>query len=110
MDLSARAGILVDLDQRLTFFGISLPWLAVVLIYIGALLFFVYLAARRRMGSDRIHPLSKGQALAGMLMLSILLVGGIWEQNSYDVLQIVALYLMVDRVDFRDTDGDAGPG
>ncbi len=91
-----RAGILVDLDQRLTFFGISLPWLAVVLIYIGSLLFFVYLAARRRMGSDRIHPLSKGQAIAGMLMLSILLVGGIWEQNAYDVLQIIAvLYLMV---------------
>ena len=46
----SRASILVDLDQRLSFFGISLPWLAVVLIYIAAVLFFVYLAARRRMG------------------------------------------------------------
>jgi hypothetical protein len=91
----SRSSILVDLDMRLSFYGISLPWLAVVLIYIGATLFFVYLGARRRMRSERIHPLSKVQAVAAMLTLSILLVGGIWKQESYDVLQIVALYFLV---------------
>jgi hypothetical protein len=91
----SRSSILVDLDQRLSFFGVSLPWLAVVLIYIGATLFFVFLAARRRMASDRIHPLSKVQAIAAMLTLSILLVGGIWKQESYDILQIIALYFLV---------------
>src|SRR5262249_34042989 len=80
---------------RLSFFGVSLPWLAVVLIYIGATLFFVFLASRRRMASDRIHPLSKVQAIAAMLTLSILLVGGIWKQESYDILQIIALYFLV---------------
>ena len=57
----SRSSLLVDLDQRLSLFGISLPWLAVVLIYIAAILFFIYLAARRRMASERIHPLSKVQ-------------------------------------------------
>ena len=90
-----RSSILVDLDMRLSFYGISLPWLAVVLIYIGATLFFVYLGARRRMRSERIHPLSKVQAVAAMLTLSILLLGGIWRQPSYDVLQVVALYFLV---------------
>jgi hypothetical protein len=93
--LLSRASILVDLDQRLSFFGVSLPWLAVMLIYISAALFFVYLAARRRMGSERIHPLSKAQGVAGVVTISILCVGGIWQQESYDVLQIVALYFLV---------------
>ena len=93
--IMGRTGTLVDLDQRLTFFGISLPWLAVVLIYIAAVLFYVYLAARRRISSERMHPLSKAQALAWMLTLSILLVGGIWQQDSYDVMQVVALYFLV---------------
>jgi hypothetical protein len=91
----SRSSILVDLDQRLPLFGISLPWLAVALIYIGAALFFVYLAARRRIGSDRIHPLTKVQAIAAMVTLSMLLVGGIWKQESYDILQVVALYFLV---------------
>ena len=81
-----------------------------VLIYIAALLFFVYLAARRRMGSDRIHPLSKVQAIAGMLTLSILLVGGIWKQDSYDVLAGRRALLSGGRVDLRDADGDSDPG
>ena len=67
---------LFDDDARLTFFGASLPWLAVVLFYVGGLLFFIYLAARRRMGEERIHPLSKPQAIAALTSLSVLLLGG----------------------------------
>ena len=90
-----RAGVLADMDQRLSFFGISLPWLVVVLLYIFSTLFFLYLAARRRMGSERIHPLSKAQGLAAVLTISILSVGGIWKQEAYDLLQVVALYFLV---------------
>ena len=85
----SRSSLLVDLDQRLSFFGVSLPWLAVMLIYIAAILFFVFLAALRRMASDRIHPLSKAQGIAAMLTLSVLLLGGIWKQESYDILQVL---------------------
>ncbi len=95
MRVIGRAGQLVDMDQQLLFFGISLPWLAVALLYIFSALFFLYLAARRRMGSERIHPLSKAQGLAAVLTISILCLGGIWKQQSYDVLQVVALYFLV---------------
>ncbi len=47
------------------------------------------------MGSDRIHPLSKVQGIAAVLATSILCVGGIWKQESYDVLEVVALYFLV---------------
>jgi hypothetical protein len=90
-----RVQILADPDLQLKFFGIELPWLAVILIYISAALFFIYLAARRRMGSDRIHPLSKIQGIGAVLATSVLCVGGIWKQESYDLLEIVALYFLV---------------
>jgi hypothetical protein len=95
LNVVSRVRVTVDMDQRLSFFGVSLPWLAVTLIYISAALFFLYLAARRRMGSERIHPLSKAQGLAAVLTISILCVGGIWKQESYDILQVVALYFLV---------------
>ena len=87
-----RPGTLIDLEFRLKFFGTSLPWLPVVLIYITGLLFFVYLAVRRRMGSERIHPLSKRQGIAAVTTISVLAVGGIWKQESYDVLEVVAVF------------------
>jgi hypothetical protein len=86
---------LFDEDARLTFFKASLPWLTVVLIYVGALLFFIYLAARRRMGEERIHPFSKPQAIAALTALSVLLLGGIWQREKNGVLEIVVLYLLV---------------
>ena len=87
---------LFDDDARLTFFGVSLPWLAVVLFYVGGLLFFIYLAARRRMGEERIHPLSKSQAIAALTSLSVLVLGGLWKtEDDERVLEIVVLYLLV---------------
>jgi hypothetical protein len=47
------------------------------------------------MGSERIHPLSKIQGIAAVLTTSILCVGGIWQQQSYDILEVVALYFLV---------------
>jgi hypothetical protein len=91
----SRSAALVDMDLRLTFYGVALPWLAVVLMNVAPVLFFIYLAARRTMGSERIHPLSKIQAIAALATLSFLLVGTIWKLEEFAALQIVALYLLV---------------
>jgi hypothetical protein len=86
---------LFDEDGRLTLFNYSLPWLAVVLLYVAYVLFFLYLASRRKMGVERIHALSKPQGIAALSSLSILLLGGVWERDYYGVLEISALYLLV---------------
>ncbi len=82
-------------DQRMSFYGLSLPWLPVVLIYQLPILFFILLASRRKMQSARLHPLSRPQAIAAMVTCSALVLGGIWKQESYDVLEMVGLYLLV---------------
>jgi hypothetical protein len=90
-----RAARLVDYDLHLSFYGISLPWLAFVIIYIAAVLFFIYLACLRKMTSERIHALSKPQALAAIATLSFLLLGGVWGHDSDGTLELIALYLLV---------------
>jgi hypothetical protein len=90
-----RSAALVDMDLRLTFFGISLPWLAVVLLHQAVVLYFIYLAARRKMGSERIHPLSKPQAIAALASLAVLLVGTIWRREEFVTLEIATIYLLV---------------
>src|SRR5262245_23460129 len=86
---------LVEGERRLSFFGVSLPWLPVVLLYQMPLLLFLFLSARRKMESARMHPLSKPQAMAAMLTCAILVLGGIWKQEYPEILAIVALYLLV---------------
>jgi hypothetical protein len=90
-----RSAALVDMDLRLTFFGISLPWLAVVLLHLAVVLYFIYLAARRKMGSERIHPLSKPQGIAALASLAVLLVGTIWRRGEFVTLEIATIYLLV---------------
>jgi hypothetical protein len=83
---------LVDNDNRLSFFGQSLPWLAVVLIYATCLLFFVFLATRRRIHSDRLHAFSKCQALGAFGTLAVVGLGGIWGIADTDIAAMVLLY------------------
>lgn len=85
----------LDAEPRLEFFGISLPWLAVVLLNLFPLLFFIYLAARRKMDSERIHPFSKPQGIAAIATLSALVVGGIWSLQDADWLAITVLYVLM---------------
>jgi hypothetical protein len=85
----------VEGDRRLSFYGLSLPWVPVVLIYQVPFLFYIFLAARRKMESARLHPLSKLQAIAAMLTFAALILGGIWRQEAHEVLEVVALYLLV---------------
>ena len=81
--------------MRLHFYGISLPWLTVVLLHVAAILYFTYVATRRKMGSERIHPLSKPQSIAGLVTAAALLVGTIWRREEFVVLEFVTLYLLV---------------
>jgi hypothetical protein len=86
---------LVESDRRLSFYGFSLPWLPVVLLCQMPVLFFIFLAARRKMESARLHSLSKLQAIAAMTTSAALVLGAIWKQDNPEILEIVALYLLV---------------
>jgi hypothetical protein len=90
-----RIAALVEGDPRLDFFGISLPWLAVVLLYQFAALFFVYLASKRKMHSERSHPFSKTQALGAMTVLGLLILGGIWGLTDFAEAGLAILYVLV---------------
>ena len=68
-------------ERRLDFFGLSLPWLPVVLIYQLPLLFFLLLASTRKMRSARLHPLSKPQSIAAMVTCAAMVLGGIWKRE-----------------------------
>jgi hypothetical protein len=85
---------MVEHDNRLGFFGLSLPWLPVVLLYQLPLLFFILLASTRKMESARLHALSKPQGIVAMLVFSTLVVGGIWRKDDYEIYEIAALYLL----------------
>ncbi len=85
---------MVEHDHRLSFFGLSLPWLPVVLLYQLPLLFFILLASTRKMESGRLHALSKPQGIVAMLVFSTLVLGGIWRKDFYEIYEIAALYLL----------------
>ncbi len=85
----------VESEYRLRFFGIPLPWLPVILLYEVPMLFFLLLAATRKIESQRLHSLSKPQAIAAMLTFAMLTLGGIWRQENYQYFQIASLYLLV---------------
>jgi hypothetical protein len=91
----APTSLLFDEEARLNFFGVSMPWLTVVLLYQAPILLFIFLAARRKMASERIHPLSKPQAVGALALLGVLVPGGIWGEPDHDVLMIIALYALV---------------
>lgn len=84
----------VEGDSRLSFFGLSLPWLPVVLLYQVPVLFFLLLASTRKMESQRLHPLSKPQAIVAMTIFATLVLGGIWRQDDYQYYQLASLYLL----------------
>ena len=90
-----RLANIVDREPRIDFFGVSLPWLAFLLLYQAPFLLFFFLTARRKMDSERLHPLSKPQAALAMATLSVLLTGAIWNQSQFEGLAVVLLYVLV---------------
>ncbi len=95
MNRFAPSAVLFDGDLRSDFYRYSLPWLVVVLIFEAPLLFFIFIAARRKMDSERLHPFSKLQATGALVILCFLTLGVIWRQDGYDLLVVGALYVMV---------------
>jgi hypothetical protein len=91
----APSAVLFDGDLRADFYGYSLPWLVVMLSVAVPLLFFIYIAASRKMDSERFHPFTKLQALAALGALCLLTLGIIWRQQGYDVLEVSLLYIVV---------------
>src|SRR5262249_8788969 len=86
---------LVEGERRLSFFGVSLPWLPGGLPYPMPLLLFLFLSARPKIESAPMHPLPQPPAIAAMITCAVLVLGGIWKQEHPEVLAIVALYLLV---------------
>jgi hypothetical protein len=86
---------LIDGDVRMDFLGLSLPWLAFVLLHLAAVLFFFLLAATRKMDSERSHGLSKPQALAAAATFGVLAVGGVPNWNGDGVASLILLYFLV---------------
>ncbi|AMV36773.1 hypothetical protein [Planctomyces sp. SH-PL62] len=86
---------LIDGDLHLGFFGIPLPWLAFVLLHLAALLAFFLLAATRKIGSERLHGLTKPQALAASATLGLLAIGGAGNWDGNGVAHLIVLYILV---------------
>ena len=87
------------------------PGWPVVLIYVAAVLFFIYLAASAQDGArSGIHPLSKPQAIAALVTLRTLVLGGIWQTGRYEVLQHRRALPAGDPGDPAAPDGHAHAG
>jgi hypothetical protein len=85
----------MESEPRLSFFTLSLPWLVVVLLNELVVTFFLYLASKRKIDSERLHPFSKPQAIAAMTALCVLLVGSLWEFMVYEAMALTILYALV---------------
>ena len=91
ISLSRAAPIFMFITFRLPFYGVRFPWLAVVLLHMGAVLSFVFLAARRKMGTERNHALSKWQSIGALATTAVLLVGSIWKREEDAELEFGSL-------------------
>ncbi len=78
-------------SPRLGFFGVQLPWLAVVFIYMIPFMYFLLIASSRKMDTERAHALSKSQAVACLGTMSLLILGAIWD-ISVKYESLVVLY------------------
>ncbi len=83
----------VEQDNRLDFYGVSLPAVPVLLLYQFPFLFFLLLAGTRKMESPRLHSVTKPQAIVAMVVFSALTLGMIWRKPDFEPYAIAALYL-----------------
>ncbi|MDG3006504.1 hypothetical protein [Paludisphaera mucosa] len=85
---------LLNGEVHMDFFRLSLPWLAFVLLHLIAVLFFFMLAATRKMGSERLHGLTKPQAMAAMATIGLLAVGGMTNWSGDGTIHLIGLYIL----------------
>lgn len=77
------------------FYGLALHWLVILLLYEACALGFLFLAASRKMRSDRTHAFSKAQAVACMATITALTLGAAWNGTGQDEVVLVVLYFLV---------------
>jgi hypothetical protein len=90
-----QATILLRESPTIQFFGISIPWLAFVSIYILPITAVLLVAATRKMRSERAHLLSKPQAVGCLLLLTVLALGAMGNMISFEYAPLVVLYFLV---------------
>ena len=102
---------LFDEDGRLTFFGYSLPWLAVVLFYVACRACFSCTWRRGARWARSASTLSPSRRRSPRWRRSR---SCCWEGSGRTttdgILEIVVLYLLVDHGSPLDLDGHAQPG
>lgn len=89
------AAVTVDESPKLLFFGLELPWLAVVALDAIPAIGFLMVASTRKMASERAHPLSKPQAVACLATGATLLLGGLWGIDWFGYWGLTTLYVLM---------------
>jgi hypothetical protein len=77
------------------FFGVSVPWLPLVVVYGLILTGFFLLASVRKLRAERMHPYSKRQAIAFLATLAVMILGVLWNFPGESATVLVVLYLLV---------------
>jgi hypothetical protein len=77
------------------FFGLALHWLLFLLLYEACALGFLFIAAARKMRSERMHAYSKPLALACMATVTTLTLGAAWNFQGQKEVVLVVLYFLV---------------
>lgn len=65
--------------RTMSFSGLDVPWELFTLLYQVPVLGFLFLAASRKMHSEREHAYSKPQALSFMATVTALVIAGLWH-------------------------------
>jgi hypothetical protein len=77
------------------FFGLPMHWLLFLLLYEACALGFLFVAAVRKMRSERAHAYSKPLALACMATITTLTLGAAWNFQGVKEVVLVVLYFLV---------------
>lgn len=81
-------------ETHLDLFFLPLPWLAFVILHMAVPLTVFMIAATRKMESERLHGLTKPQALASMATLGLLAVGGVTNWDGDGAYQMFVVYAL----------------
>ena len=81
-------------NNDITFYGREIPTFAFTLLYSLPALFFLLLAAVRKMRSERAHPYTKPEVIAALTTLAVLILGTVWGLPDSPNPILVLVYAM----------------
>jgi hypothetical protein len=81
--------------ETIQFFGLPMHWMLFILLYESCALGFLFVAAVRKMRSDRAHAYSKPLALSCMATITALTLGAAWNFLGQKEVVLVVLYFLV---------------